>query len=348
MSDYRVHLDIFSGPMDLLLYLIRKDEVDIYDVSLTKIIKEYLHYLELLKKLDVDLAGDFLVMASTLLQIKSTMLLPKVESDDVDGEDLSDPRTELIRQLLEYKKFKDAANLLSDAAIDQKMRYHRPNTIVEQLKDDREPELDLEQVSVWDLLDAFDSIIEATGGATFDISHIIDDTPIDLYEIEILHRLQVEGPMSFVKIFECKTSRSAMVGLFLALLELIRNRLVWVEQPTPDGDIHLKALTDEPAEQAVQKAILATESELLEQTELREETLEAAADTETIDETQETPIAIEEIMPKIESVAEIDIETEPSLSVPIAELPAKNEDNSNNKEQTEESDSSKIGHSESN
>ena len=351
MSSYRVHLDIFSGPMDLLLYLIRKDEVDIYDISLTKIIEEYLHYIELLKKLDVDLAGDFLVMASTLLQIKSTMLLPKAEADDVDGEDLSDPRTELIRQLLEYKKFKDAANLLSDAAFDQKMRYPRPNTIVEHLKDDREPELDLEQVSVWDLLEAFDSIIEATGGASFDISHITDDTPIDLYEIEILHRLQVEGPMSFVKIFECKRSRSAMIGLFLALLELIRDRLVWVEQLKPGAPINLKALTDEPAEQAVQKAILATEAEMAEQAEQlqeQEEALDAVADDEIIDEAPETRIVIEEITPKIESVTEIDIETEQSLSASIKEMSAKNEGKSKNEEQIEENDSNKIGHSESN
>ncbi len=113
MADYRVNLDIFAGPLDLLLYLVRKEEVDIYDISIAKITDQYIQYIEILKSLDIDLAGDFLVMAATLMQIKSAMLLPKAdpESGLLGEEDLDDPRAELIRQLLEYKKFKDAANL---------------------------------------------------------------------------------------------------------------------------------------------------------------------------------------------------------------------------------------------
>lgn len=259
MSDYRVKLDIFAGPLDLLLYLVRKDEVDIYDISLTKITDQYLRYIEILKNFDIDLAGDFLVMAATLMQIKSAMLLPKAEPDSIDGEDLLDPKVELIRQLLEYKKFKDAANLLHDAADEQQERFGRPDTIIEKLKPDAEPDLDLEQVSVWDLLDAFDAIMSATG-SNYDISHIADDTPIDLYQIEILHRLQSEGAMSFERIFEGKNNRFVLIGLFLALLELVREILVSVEQPGEGKTLYLTALTDEPAEQAVQNAIIATES----------------------------------------------------------------------------------------
>ena len=237
MADYRVNLEIFAGPLDLLLYLVRKEEVDIYDIPISKITDQYIRYIELLKSLDIDLAGDFLVMAATLMQIKSAMLLPKAEPDQLQDDDLSDPRRELIRQLLEYKKFKDAANLLNAAADEQKERFPRPGTIVERLKPDAEPEIDIEQVSIWDLLEAFDTICRATGTVR-DISNIKDDTPIDLYQIEILHRLQTEGSMTFERIFESRISRVVMIGLFLALLELIRERLAWVEQAS-DSSIYV-------------------------------------------------------------------------------------------------------------
>jgi len=261
LADYRVNLEIFAGPMDLLLYLVRKEEVDIYDISISKITDQYIQYIEMLKNLDIDLAGDFLVMAATLMQIKSAMLLPKAEPEScLPGEDeLDDPRAELIRQLLEYKKFKDAANLLNAAADEQQERFPRPGTIVEQLKTNAEPEIDIEQVSIWNLLEAFDSVCKAIG-TVGDISRIKDDTPIDLYQIEILHRLQTEGPMTFERIFETRNNRLALVGLFLALLELIREKLVWVEQEA-SSSIFLRSLTDEPAEEAVQKAIIASEAE---------------------------------------------------------------------------------------
>ncbi len=261
MADYRVNLDIFAGPLDLLLYLVRKEEVDIYDISIAKITDQYIRYIEMLKSLDIDLAGDFLVMAATLMQIKSAMLLPKAEPDSalLGEDDLTDPRAELIRQLHEYKKFKDAANLLNAAADEQKERFPRPATIVEQLKPTAEPEIDIEQVSIWNLLEAFDSICKATG-TIGDISRIKDDTPIDLYQIDILHRLQTEGPMTFERIFESRTNRLAMIGLFLALLELIREKLIWAKQQA-SSPIFLRPLTDEPAEQAVQKAIIAVESD---------------------------------------------------------------------------------------
>jgi segregation and condensation protein A len=259
LSDYRVNLEIFAGPMDLLLHLVRKEEVDIYDISIAKITDQYIRYLEMLKQLDIDVAGDFLVMAATLMQIKSAMLLPKAPTDELGAEDFADPRAELIRQLLEYKKFKDAANLLAAAADERGERFNRPDTVIEQLKPAAEPTVDLDQVSVWDLLDAFDKMMEATG-AKFDMSHITDDTPIDLYQVEILHRLQAEGPMSFECIFESRGSRLAIVGLFLAILELIREQLIWAQLPKAEGTIYLRALTETPAEEAVQKAIVAVEA----------------------------------------------------------------------------------------
>ncbi len=254
MSEYRVNLDIFSGPLDLLLYLVRREEVDIYDIPIARITEEYIRHVEMLKMLDVELAGGFLVMAATLMEVKSAMLLPADELEALADEQ-GDPRAELIRQLLEYKKFKDAANLLKNSAESQEQKFGRSDSIIAGLAGSSEPELDIDQLSVWDLLGAFDSIMRATGGM-MDISHIMDDTPIDLYQIEILHHLQTEGAMSFERIFTDKKNRMVMVGLFLAVLELARERLITAEQAKSDMPIYLRALTDEPAEQAVHNAIV--------------------------------------------------------------------------------------------
>jgi segregation and condensation protein A len=309
MADYRVNLDIFAGPLDLLLYLVRKEEVDIYDIPIAKITNQYISYIELLKSLDIDLAGDFLVMAATLMQIKSAMLLPKAETDQFQDDDLSDPRRELIRQLLEYKKFKDAANLLNAAADEQKERFSRPGTIIEKLKPDAEPEIDIEQVSIWDLLEAFDLVCKATGTVK-DISRILDDTPIDLYQIEILHRLQTEGPMTFERIFESKTNRVVMVGLFLALLELIREKLAWVEQAS-DSSIYVRSLTEEPAEQAVQQAILATEV--------------GSEKSDQAEQPKRPPIPISELPPKRETPVSFEAQQQLPSAIPITELPPKSD-----------------------
>jgi segregation and condensation protein A len=256
LADYRVNLDIFAGPLDLLLYLVRKEEVDIYDIPLAKITDQYLQYIEMLKQLDIDLAGDFLVMAATLIEIKSAMLLPKAEPEQMAQDESGDPRAQLIRQLLEYKRFKDAANLLDAAADRQQERFGRPTSLISRLAPEAEPEVDMDRVSIWDLLEAFDTVCKATGTQAY-TGHIRDDTPIDLYQIEVLHRLQTEGPLTFERVFDGKPNRLVMVGLFLAMLELIRDKLIWAEQPENSSQIYVRALTDEPAEQAVQKAIMA-------------------------------------------------------------------------------------------
>jgi segregation and condensation protein A len=257
VSEYKVQLDSFAGPLDLLLYLVRKEEVDIYDIPITLITEQYFQYIEMLKMLDIDLAGEFLVMAATLMEIKSVMLLPAPELDEQGDGETQDPRAELVRQLLEYKRFKDAANLLQDAAEERQLRFTRSDAILEKVKPTQEPELDLDQVSIWTLLEAFDSILKATGNLNTNYDHIKDDTPIDLYQIELLHRLQSEGPMTLQKAFDGCENRMVMVGLFLAMLELMRNHLVWVEQPDAAGPIYLKPLTSESAEQAVHNAIYA-------------------------------------------------------------------------------------------
>ena len=328
MSEYKVQLDSFAGPLDLLLYLVRKEEVDIYDIPVSRVTQQYIQYIEMLKMLDIDLAGEFLVMAATLMEIKSVMLLPKPELDEAGEGDIQDPRAELVRQLLEYKKFKDAANLLQDAAEERKLRFTRSDTILEKIKPMQEPELDLDQVSIWTLLEAFDSILQATG--QYDsYDHITDDTPIDLYQIELLHRLQTEGPMSLQKAFEGRDNRLAMIGLFLAMLELMRNHLVWVEQPDATGPIYLKPLTSEPAEEAVHNAIYANPEAMEMETEepqtapqIADEQIEAAED-ETIVEQLEDEDDEDEFSRELSSIQVPTNEPEKPRKprIPIMELP---------------------------
>ena len=260
MSQYRVNLDIFAGPLDLLLYLVRKDEVDIYDIPISKVTSEYLKYIELLKLFDIELAGDFLVMAATLMEIKSAMLLPRVEEETEDETESNDPRTELVRQLLEYKKFKDAANMLEDSAEVRIQRFTRPDSIISKLKPQEEPELDLDEVSIWTLLEAFDAIMQATGNYQ-SYEHIHDDTSIDFYQIEVLHRLQTEGPKTFRELFEETASKLQKIGIFLGMLELMKSELIWVEQTECSGEIRIRAKTDVPAEKAVQDAIYKNQEE---------------------------------------------------------------------------------------
>jgi hypothetical protein len=197
------------------------------------------------------------------------------------------------------------------------------------LKKSDEPEVDLDQVSIWTLLEAFDAVMKATG-RTSSYSHIADETPIDLYQIEILHRLQTEGPTSFEKIFQDKTDRFVMIGLFLAMLELMRNQLVRVEQAENKGPIYLKPLTEVPAEQAVQDAILsrqmAEDISAAEKNETHsEETVEnnvAMADLVSApdeDELPDDPLAAEINAIGISDIAEPQIKRP---RIPIQEIPA--------------------------
>jgi len=308
MSDYRINLEVFSGPLDLLLYLVRKEEVDIYDIPIAKITGEYVRYVEMIKLFDIELAGEFLVMAAMLMEIKSAMLLPK---DQLDGaeQDILDPRHELIRQLLEYKKFKDAANMLKFSAETQQQKFSRSDNIINSLEPKTEPEIDLDQINIWDLLNAFDTMMKATGNL-MDISHITDDTPIDLYQIEILHRLQTEGAMNFTRIFEGKKNKIVMVGLFLGVLELVREKLITAEQEKPLMPIYLRSLTDEPAEQAVHNAMM---TDVVEE---QQNNVPIESIDQQTEEKEELPVDIVEIAPveNIEREMQLDSQNESELN----------------------------------
>ena len=240
MSEYRVNLEIYNWPMDLLLYLIRRDEVDIHDIPIARITEQYCAYVNTLKQIDPDLAGDFLVMAATLMEIKTRMLLPRPEPEEA-GE-LFDPRAELVRQLLEFKAFRDAAGDLRSAAADQALRFPRRPAAPDEEDDGK----DIEDVQIWDLLEAFNSLMTAIGRKLEQHEIIYDDTPIELHVTDILDRLARDGNLTFREIFAGRTSRAEMVGLFLALLELIRRRAVFVEQQAMFGEIYVFHNPDAP------------------------------------------------------------------------------------------------------
>jgi segregation and condensation protein A len=245
MGEYRVNLDVYNGPMDLLLYLIRREEVDIYDIPIARVTEQYLGYVGLLKQIDPDIAGEFMVLAATLMEIKTRMLLPKVAPEEGGEEGLEiDPRAELVRQLLEYKAFKDAAADLREAAEIQGLKFPRSPTLDET---ESIPEIDLEDVQVWDLLDAFSKLMASIGKDVLDQEVIYDDTPVELHATDILDRLQREGPLTFRSIFEGRTLRSEIVGLFLALLELVRQRTVLAAQDANFDEINISLNPNPPS-----------------------------------------------------------------------------------------------------
>ena len=256
MSDYRVQLDVFTGPLDLLLFLIRRDEVDILDIPLARIAEQYLEHVHLLEQLDPDAAGEFLVMAATLIEIKSRSLLPTLPLEGLDeGEDLRAP---LVQQLLEYKRFKDAARTLGSAADERAQRYvRRPVDLPKELEG-----VELEEVQVWDLLVAFGRVMTAVGRGPGLHEVCDDDVPIELHAAEIVAIIEREGPTTFHALFDGQSDRLQVIGRFLALLELIRAHRVRAEQERIFGTIYLFLLVEvepepEPEAPASAAAVLA-------------------------------------------------------------------------------------------
>ena len=242
MQNYRVQLeDTYAGPMDLLLYLIRRDEVDIYDIPIARLLADYLAYVRLLKVVDPDAVGDFLVLAATLMEIKSRLLLPKAPIEEEEDDSL-DPRADLVRQLLAYRAYREAAGTLRECGQLRALKWARPG---QDLPGD-EKEVDIEEAQVWDLMAAFNKMLTQTGQGTIEHEVLYDDTPVALHAADILDRLERDGPvMRFEQIFEGRI-RSEMIGLFLALLELIRQDRVRVEQQERWGQIHVHLIDPTP------------------------------------------------------------------------------------------------------
>lgn len=238
MPDYRVQLDNFSGPMDLLLYLVRRNELDIVRLPIARITVQFLEFLELLQLLDLDLIGDFVVMASALIEIKSRQVLPRTEEEAPEEIPINDdPCSELIQQLLEYKRYRDAALALEHQAAEWQERYPR-------LSDERptvgkDPSADsIKEVELWDLVSALGRVIQKK---VVEKSSSIryDETPIAVYIDRIGAKVREAGRVAFSDFFEGTNLRSKIVGIFLAILELLRHHSFRAEQPVEYGEIYV-------------------------------------------------------------------------------------------------------------
>ena len=237
MAEYKVKFEVFEGPLDLLLYLIRKEEVDIYEVNLTRLATQFIEYIDTMRTLDLEVAGEFLVMAATLVHIKSRELLPVDQQAQVeDEEEGDDPRWELIRQLVEYKKFKDAAAQLQGLEEQQENVFpRRPGRL--ELDPDTPPPRP--QVSLFDLVNAVNAVLHRLGGRE-DAGEIFEDKWTVSEKIEHLMRLVAErASLKFSELFEGASSRSEIVCTFLALLELIRMKQLVCSQSEAFGEIEV-------------------------------------------------------------------------------------------------------------
>src|SRR2546423_5577903 len=243
MTEYKVKFEVFDGPLDLLLYLIKKEEVDIYDVNLTQLATQFIEYIEVMRLLDLDIAGEFLVMASTLMYIKSRELLPIDQQVATEGEDDGeDPRWELIRQLVEYKKFKDAAAHLQALEIRQENSYPR---LPIKPEFDSEPEL-RSDASLFDLINAVNLVLKRVHQRE-DLRDIFEDKWTVSEKIErLLQALQDKLVLKFSELFANATSRSEVVVTFLALLELIRLKQIIAVQREHFGEIEISRAPQPP------------------------------------------------------------------------------------------------------
>jgi segregation and condensation protein A len=225
-ADYKVKLEVFEGPLDLLLYLIKQDEIDIYDISLERITGQYLEYLQAFKELNIELAGEFIVMAANLIYLKSRSLLPVDQQPPDEDAAEDDPRWELIRQLIEYKKFKDAAAVLHARQLEQEKIFAREGTPT---RGTQEP-LQLGEIGIFQLIHAFQIVIKRIE-ARQDVQEIFSERFSVSEKIDaILQRVAEGARVRFSELFGTAASRLEVVVTFLALLELIRLKQVRATQ----------------------------------------------------------------------------------------------------------------------
>lgn len=214
---FPVQLDVFRGPMDLLVYLVRKQELDILEIRLAAVIEQFLDQLAVLEQIDVDGVGDFLEMASTLIEIKSRMVLP---GDEEVEQELADPRKDLVRRLLAYKQYRDAASMLDERGREWRERYPRIAMDVPQpLEPHEQP---IKEVELWDLVSAFGRVLKAKRTSHGPENIRYDDTPIHVFMQRIDARLRTESRVAFTAFFDDEVHKSTMVGMFLAVLQLMR------------------------------------------------------------------------------------------------------------------------------
>ncbi|MEZ5287347.1 MAG: segregation/condensation protein A, partial [Vicinamibacterales bacterium] len=232
----RIKLQSFEGPLDLLVHLIRKNKVDVYDIPIALITKQYLDYLDLMQELNLDVASEFLVMAATLIHIKSRMLLPRPETAAGEVEEEEDPRDALVRRLLEHERFKAAAELLHERETIRNAQWTRPDARVEAIAgEEYEPEL---EVDLFSLLSAFKKVLERARERP-PVPLPPEEISIEARIEQLLERLSEAEACGFEQLFEDAASRPELIVTFLALLEMIRLKLVRVFQSSQLGEIRV-------------------------------------------------------------------------------------------------------------
>ncbi|MFN7914730.1 MAG: segregation/condensation protein A [Vicinamibacterales bacterium] len=226
----------FEGPLDLLLHLIKKNEVNIYDIPIAMVTAQYLETIQLMQELDLDIAGEFLVMAATLIHIKSKMLLPRPETAATAEGDEEDPREQLVRRLLEHQKFKAAAELLHEREQLRAAQWHRPDEAVAKIAGDEfEPEL---EVDLFSLLSAFQQVVQRTK-ARPKVLLPPEQIPVEVRIEQLLDRLSENDACGFEDLFADVQDKAGLIVTFLALLEMIRLKLVRVFQSGSFGPIRV-------------------------------------------------------------------------------------------------------------
>lgn len=231
-SAYAVKLPAFEGPLDLLLHLIKKSEINIYDIPISVITQQYIEYLDFMKSLNLNVVGEFLVMAATLIHIKSKMLLPITESED--GENGADPREELIHRLVEYQQYRDAAHQLESNELKWREVFRRSPDIPPAQKG----EIDLSEVSLFDLLEALKEVLEKVPEKR-SMEIMVEELSVHDRMDLVLDYLESQESISFLSFFDGSHTRAEIIVTFLAILELIRLKLVTVVQADPFGAIRI-------------------------------------------------------------------------------------------------------------
>lgn len=237
MNDFRVNLDLFRGPLDLLLFLVRKHELEITTLKLASLASQFEEYLEVLKEIDINLVGDFIGTASLLVEMKSNALLPKNEFTEEDDSQWQDPRENLVQRLLEYKQYRDAATILGDRGNLWQQRYARLTNDIpsREISPQDQP---IQEIALWDLVSAVGRVLRQHK-VPQQQEVIYDDTPIHVYVKQISEKLSSQDHFLFSEIFRPGMHKSSIVGIFLAILELIRHHAVIAEQEGEHGDIRL-------------------------------------------------------------------------------------------------------------
>jgi len=285
-AEFRASLECYRGPLDLLLYLIKKDEVDILDIPIGRITEQFLEYIQILSALDPNACGEFLVVAARLMEIKSRELLP-VDLPDEEEEELEDPRLELVLQLLEYKKYKERALLLEHLVGEHQRRHRRPETDLDDLPEEPNVPLELGNVSMWDLVTAFQKVQLALNMRQ---PHrvLFEDRPIEDYVAAIESRLDrlietsgEDSSLAFESLFDDCRDRYDAIGYFLAVLELAKQGTLLFTQEELFGPISIRRRVPPPEDDGMES----------------QESDEAADTNASVDETSTEETLTDELSP---------------------------------------------------